>query len=372
MKFRKRVKVFPGFHLNFSNSGISSSLGVRGASITFGKKGTYLNTSIPGTGLYDRQKIGGPTATSPNNKLTPDFNVTDNEEIENNRLGSIKSADKETVTSSSLVEMRDTIKEAFKDKIEIREEIAKTEKKLKAAKTIKLISTILIIGLLLKYFKNKVVETEEYLSDLKNQLANCQVDVDINLDPDFDNKYQLLNEAFKKLTKSAMIWDVTSQVHHDSASNRSAASAAITRRKVMFNYENIDVIKSSYIAFHLENANGDDLFMYPAFIVVTKNKSDFGLIDLRELEIEFITTKFLEEEKIPSDTRTLDETWAKVNKNGQPDKRFKDNYKIPIVEYGKINIKSKTGLNESYCISNHQSAKDFTDSLLEYRKSIIS
>ena len=55
--FRKRVKVFPGVHLNFSKRGVSTSIGPKGAKITLGKRGTYLNTSIPGTGLYSRQKI---------------------------------------------------------------------------------------------------------------------------------------------------------------------------------------------------------------------------------------------------------------------------------------------------------------------------
>lgn len=55
--YRKRVKLFPGVYLNFSKSGMSTSIGPKGVKFTFGKNGTYLNTSIPGTGLYSRQKI---------------------------------------------------------------------------------------------------------------------------------------------------------------------------------------------------------------------------------------------------------------------------------------------------------------------------
>lgn len=55
--YRKRVKLFPGVYLNFSKSGMSTSIGPKGAKVTFGKNGTFLNTSIPGTGLYSRQKI---------------------------------------------------------------------------------------------------------------------------------------------------------------------------------------------------------------------------------------------------------------------------------------------------------------------------
>lgn len=60
--FKKRKKIAPGVHLNFSKRGVSSSFGVKGFSITTGPRGTYLNTGIPGTGLYNRQKISGGTS----------------------------------------------------------------------------------------------------------------------------------------------------------------------------------------------------------------------------------------------------------------------------------------------------------------------
>ena len=58
--FRRRIKIIPGVRLNISKSGLSASVGVRGASITLGGRGgTYANLGIPGTGIYTRKKIGG-------------------------------------------------------------------------------------------------------------------------------------------------------------------------------------------------------------------------------------------------------------------------------------------------------------------------
>lgn len=59
MRFRKKAKLLPGVYLNFSKSGISTTIGISGASINIGKKGAYFNSGIPGTGIYDRQRIGG-------------------------------------------------------------------------------------------------------------------------------------------------------------------------------------------------------------------------------------------------------------------------------------------------------------------------
>jgi hypothetical protein len=57
LRFRRRVKLFPGVHVNISRSGVSTSVGVRGASMTFGKRGTYTNVGLPGTGISWRGRV---------------------------------------------------------------------------------------------------------------------------------------------------------------------------------------------------------------------------------------------------------------------------------------------------------------------------
>lgn len=50
-RFRRSVRIIPGIRLNFSKSGISTSIGGRGATINFSKRGTRTTVGIPGTGL---------------------------------------------------------------------------------------------------------------------------------------------------------------------------------------------------------------------------------------------------------------------------------------------------------------------------------
>lgn len=50
-RFHRRFKLFPGVRLNLSRSGISTSLGTRGAWLTFGKRGTRATIGLPGSGL---------------------------------------------------------------------------------------------------------------------------------------------------------------------------------------------------------------------------------------------------------------------------------------------------------------------------------
>jgi hypothetical protein len=50
-----------------------------------------------------------------------------------------------------------------------------------------------------------------------------------------------------------------------------------------------------------------------------------------------------------------------VNKNGGPDRRFSHNRQIPIAQYGFIELRSHTGLNLHFHVSNMQAAASFVD-----------
>lgn len=49
-RFRRSVRLLPGVRLNFSGSGVTTTLGPRGAHVTLGGKRTRVSTGIPGTG----------------------------------------------------------------------------------------------------------------------------------------------------------------------------------------------------------------------------------------------------------------------------------------------------------------------------------
>lgn len=57
MRFRKSISICKGVKLNFSKSGVTATVGGKGISANVGKQGVYLNTSLPGTGIYDRKRL---------------------------------------------------------------------------------------------------------------------------------------------------------------------------------------------------------------------------------------------------------------------------------------------------------------------------
>jgi len=365
MRFRRRTKLFPGVYLNFSKSGISTTIGVKGASVNFNKQGTYLNTGIPGTGIYNRQRIGG--GKSENNNL-PSYSPVETQVVE--EIGSIKTEQVESTTTEGLQELKSTLLDCYNERIHIKKDILKAKSKLTVATVLLVVSYLLIFGFFVKWFKENRIQSMEDLDNLKNQLENCFINIDMEVDADIEKRYLNLLECYKEMLTCEKIWDITSSVTNDQKATRSAASSLVKRRQVKFGFGNIDILKSKYDALHFENANGGDLYIYPAFLAIVDYQKAFGLVDIRELDFNFHGQSFIEEEKVPNDSQVIDRTWAKVNKNGTPDKRFKDNYQIPICLYGGFSLTSKTGLNEAYSMSSFEKSEKFANAMSDYQKVI--
>lgn len=64
-RFKKVIKIMPGVKLNISKSGISTSLGGRGATVNLGRNGVRGTVGIPGSGLsYSKQLTSNSTRNS--------------------------------------------------------------------------------------------------------------------------------------------------------------------------------------------------------------------------------------------------------------------------------------------------------------------
>lgn len=66
-RFRRTFKIAPGLRVNLSKSGISGSVGKRGAWFTLGPRGTRETVGIPGTGM---------SYTGQQSARTPDLEAT--------------------------------------------------------------------------------------------------------------------------------------------------------------------------------------------------------------------------------------------------------------------------------------------------------
>lgn len=365
--FRRRVKIIPGVHLNLSKSGISTSIGVRGANVTLGKSGTHLNTGIPGTGIYQRQKLSGSNQVKPQNSV-------DNLEEHIYSENEILSADVQDITSQDMQGIKDSVFLAHQQRKELHRDLNKVNAKLSSTKLKLITSYFLIYGLVKKTIpeniKVDILAQKKAISELKSQIENCYVKLDVDFDTEFEQKYKQLLDSFKRLTTSHKIWDITSESHQDTVSSRSSAGTLVKKKEVKFGFKSLPDIKSNFDALYLQNANGADLYFYPNFIVMFSSKYKFAIIGFEELDLYHCSVRFTETGTIPKDSKVIDKTWAKVNKNGTPDKRFKGNYQIPVVKYGEFKLSTGTGLNEEYEFSNYEFSKEFAIAFEDYQNLI--
>ena len=367
--FRRRIKLIPGVHLNFSKSGISTSIGFRGASVTLGKNGTFVNTGIPGTGFYNRQKLSSVGQNQNNNNVPQGIKTI--EDADN-----IISVEADEVTSQNMQGIKDTIIKANKQRQELTHDIKKVKTTLFFTRVKLILSFIFFISLISKKVKEAIVSDisnqKQTISELREQRENSFVNLDIQFDDEIKIKYEKIVSSFKDLLTSQKIWDITSAVSNDRVATRSSASTTEKKKEVRFDFKSLQDIKSKYSVLYFKNANGADLYFYPSFIVMQANNGSFGLVDFKELNFNFRTTRFVEIERVPSDSKIIEYTWAKVNKNGSPDKRFKGNYQIPVVRYGTISLSTQTGMNEEWEFSNYEACEKFAHDFNDYQTTMNS
>ena len=126
------------------------------------------------------------------------------------------------------------------------------------------------------------------------------------------------------------------------------------------------MLQTREMVLQFENANGIDLLVYPGFVFM-QSEGDLALIDLREVRVTYSQLRFIEDESVPPDAVVVDYTWAKCNKDGSPDRRFANNYQIPVACYGKLTLESPSGLREEYQCSNAETAERLVKTLADYQ-----
>ena len=375
LRFQRRVTLFPGVRLNFSRRGISTTIGPRGASLNFGRSGTTLNVGVPGTGLSLRKKLtqsppSGQHAIPP---VPAAFPVPAPEPASESGAREIGSAPAAEVTTDGLEPLKRLIIEARAERQTLRaklpsarQEARRAERRVQNAK-----------HWLWKRFVGKHLQEREAdlqvkakeLSDLEERLEGAVIDIDFGLNEAALQSFRELSNAFTELVGAERIWDVTAEVDENRRATRSAADTNLAMTPVRLALVEDDLLHSDTDVLRFPNANGPDLLIYPAFLM-TASGNDFGLVDLREVALAYRQGKFVETREVPSDATVVDYTWAKVNKNGTPDKRFKGNYRIPLVGYGHLLWVSPGGIRERYMVSSAEKAERFYLAFLAYQKEL--
>ncbi|HDX8895520.1 TPA: DUF4236 domain-containing protein [Klebsiella oxytoca] len=390
LRFRQTFTLFPGVRLNIGKRGISASIGVPGATVNVGKKGLRATVGLPGTGLSyttptlpydDGHSVTNPlipSSTEPHLGLMESFpsNTPSNAKIYMPMAGmnEISSASVEVLTSSSLLPLRDLMAKAREQRAEIKSDLqeALAEESKQKNELVRRKSS-----LFRWFYRRRIAELETELPVTQAEISrlvswedSTKIAITFESSDASQRAYASMVRAFDMLKSSVKKWDITADKATDQFAERTLATRSVNRHPVTFDFSSTDLIQFTGRAMRFENVNGDDILLYPGVAVIPRADGAFALIDLRELQISSEYRRFHEEEGVPSDSRIDGHTWAKTNKNGSPDRRFKDNYQIPICIYGNITFHSQTGVTEEYMVSNADAAQAFAEAVKRYQTSL--
>jgi hypothetical protein len=379
-RFRKSFSPLPGVRINLSPGGLSTSVGVGPFRVSAGPRGPAITARIPGTGISFRQPLAPgkkepkrfqeerPREWSPPPGLLP---------LTHSGHGEIASAGTSELTSEGLVQFKELLTKARDERRSLLPELQSTATE--SARLSKKYAAWKNGFFLRRVFRNRFeqlqLKDEEWRAryeELQEQEQLSRLHTQFNLPDSVRRAFSRLSDAFVIMTKSERVWDTISSVAADRLRERTSATSSIDRREVAFDLGACDLIQSEWRVPHLANANGGDLFIYPAFILFYISADAFALVEASHVEITFRLSPFIEEEAVPSDTRVIRQAWKKANKDGSPDRRFANNYQIPVVEYGGLIVKSPRGLNEEYMLSNASAVEQFAMRWSEFRNEAVA
>lgn len=330
---RKSVKAGP-VRFNLSKGGVGLSIGVTGFRIGIKPNGrSYIHAGR--YGLYYREELGN------NNTNNNKYNSTPDNIIFYNTVGS------------------EELKSEYKK--DVVETLTKSYKAFRYDYLTVIITLIIITALLFNkdffcipyHYPNYTQDAYTYYLLIviiavigilaffcvaKWETKRRQVNLVYEFENNGSEYYKEIITAFNKIAQSKRIWSLISsekflsdyqkKINAGASSLVDWASASIGTGKLPWVNTNISI--------PLIKTNGNSLYFVPDGILVYDSKG-IAYVDYQNLKNSCDTTRFADDNP-PSDAHIIDKTWLYINKDGGPDRRFKNNKEIPVCKYGKLKI----------------------------------
>lgn len=388
LQFRKRIKVAPGVIITLSKGGVSTTIGSRGASLTMGKNGTFVNTGIPGTGLYNRQKISsdknstngcsrgavrviliillvvltilcyafglyvlgtiflasvlfyGLYAMNKSVLKTSDTQssqekaISDEKEQVQNALGKIN---RETDT------IKYEILKAYTSCIDLQCQIDEAQT---------------IVDELEKrnqdhQYDEVIAEQKKKFEELRKEYSETQYNTDASLTDYSRETYKQLIASLEKLAKCEKInaYKINDQIDLNSYPQPDSA---------IISWQSFDMIHTDSKVPCVDADKPYTLYFYPTFIIKAISSVNFDVILYTDVKIDFV--KYLFQWLLhPANDCEVEEThFLYETKSGLPDMRYSSNPLTTHAYYGWLDLKK---VDVTYIISNPSTAKDFSEAL---------
>ena len=327
LRYRKSINLGGGFRVNISKSGIGYSWGVKGARITKTARGTTRSTlSIPGTGISYVEE-------------------TSNRKNKKTNQGYVNGNGQQKGTSTEIVNVDDYQPVEYEQLLN----------SIKKVRNINSLSTILIWTFLLS--ATPIFILTGIAGVILKIYVHTKMGIPMEYEFDAESKesYDNLCVTWMSMNNNKKFWQIMSE---DSINKKISGGAdrGITRVTAKAINKVPYFIKPNVTPFGLQLKKKQLFFLPDKLLVISGRK--VGAINYTDVDMGLGVTYFVETDSVPKDAKIIRQTWLKVNRNGQPDKRFKDNRQVPVCEYGRIVVQYGNTLYVELMCSNSETISD--------------
>jgi DNA polymerase-3 subunit epsilon len=156
--------------------------------------------------------------------------------------------------------------------------------------------------------------------------------------------FQALVDSFPLLRSCTAQWRVVAAGSIDTPyqqKTHAGASSLLRRIRGIADFEGPPVLASN-IAIPTLHSSGRTVYFLPDRILV-RDKRRYADISYTDCKASAAPTTFIEDGGVPPDAKQVSTTWQYVNKSGGPDRRFKNNRQLRVMEYGELTLSTQSG-----------------------------
>jgi len=336
---RKSISFGP-FRFNLSKSGVGVSVGVRGFRVGSSPRGNYVHMGVGG--IYYRATLPHrPSRSQSRTDSTPAAPAPLPDRTVDEMLA-IESASTATILDSSSAEL---VAEMNAKRRKIRlwplASIAGIFLTLLVLNDVNAplwwfptVATLSVIGIIAAAWFDRVRKTTILMYEIE---------------PAVEQKLESLHAAFQELRDCSRRWHVGAEGRIRDPKYHGGASAQVRRVAVSVGKGNPPYVKTNVATPSLP-VGRQTLYFFPDKVLVFEPNA-VGAVSYETLLMTVDRQPMIEKQGVPRDAKVVEHTWEFVNRDGGPDRRFKNNRKWPVALYEQLTFSSDSGLNEVLQVS---------------------
>lgn len=163
------------------------------------------------------------------------------------------------------------------------------------------------------------------------------------------DRFSQFVSAFEAYFSSHRLWQYTSRSYTNDLKRNAGVNWLMDRKQAS---AATDTEKTYRTNLSLPSIRmGDQHIVFLPDLVVLADGKNVGAFRYADVRLAQSTVRFVENEAVPRDAQVVGYAWRYQNKNGGPDRRFKNNAQIPVCLYEEVGFSVGDGVGRIFAKS---------------------